>query len=60
MTEKRINDHFSIFLNFENFKDTRQSTFDSIYSGTLENPRFSEIYAPVDGFVINGGFKINR
>lgn len=60
MTEKRINEHFSIFLNFENFLDTRQSTFDSIYSGTLENPRFSEIYAPVDGFVINGGFKINR
>jgi len=59
MTEKRLNDHFSIFLNFENFLDTRQTAFDTIYTGTLENPDFRDIYAPVDGFVINGGVKIN-
>ena len=59
MTEKRISEHFSLFLNFENFLDTRQTAFDTIYTGSLTNPEFRDIYAPVDGFVINGGVKIN-
>ncbi|WP_235906164.1 TonB-dependent receptor [Ginsengibacter hankyongi] len=50
--------HFSIFANFENFTDTRQTKFDTIYEGTITNPVFRDIYAPVDGFVLNGGFKI--
>ncbi len=58
MTEKVLNDTFSIFLNFENFLDTRQTDFDTIYTGSLSDPDFRDIYAPVDGFVINGGFKV--
>ncbi|MCR9226306.1 MAG: TonB-dependent receptor [Flavobacteriaceae bacterium] len=58
MSEKKLGEGFSIFLNFENFLDTRQTRFDTIYSGNISDPQFSEIYAPVDGFVINGGFKI--
>ncbi len=58
MTEKVINETVSVFLNFENFLDTRQSKFDTIYTGSLSNPDFRDIYAPVDGFVINGGFKL--
>ncbi len=58
MTEKRIGDHFSVFLNFENFLDTRQTAFDTIYTGSIDNPQFRDIYAPVDGFVINGGVKV--
>jgi outer membrane receptor for ferrienterochelin and colicins len=50
--------HFSIFANFENFTDTRQTKFDTIYTGTITHPVFRDIYAPVDGFVINGGIKI--
>lgn len=48
---------FSIFLNFENLLDTRQTKFDTIYSGNIANPLFRDIYAPVDGFVVNGGIK---
>ncbi len=48
----------SVFVNFENFIDTRQTKFDSIYTGSITNPVFRDIYAPVDGFVINGGIKI--
>ncbi|MCP9200826.1 TonB-dependent receptor [Gramella sp. GC03-9] len=59
MTEKRIGEKFSVFLNFENILDTRQSRFDTVFTGTLEDPNFRDIYAPVDGFVINGGFKLN-
>ncbi len=57
MVEK-IWDTFSVFINFENFGDTRQTKFDTIFTGTITNPTFRDIYAPVDGFVINGGVKI--
>lgn len=57
MVEK-IWDSFSLFINFENFGDTRQTKFDTIYTGTITNPTFRDIYAPVDGFVVNGGLKI--
>jgi outer membrane receptor for ferrienterochelin and colicins len=58
MIEKTIGEHFSVFLNFENFLDTRQTAFDTIYTGSIDDPDFRDIYAPVDGFVINGGVKI--
>ena len=51
--------HFSLFANAENFTDTRQTRFESIYTGTIQNPQFKEIWAPTDGFIFNGGFKIN-
>jgi outer membrane receptor for ferrienterochelin and colicins len=57
MAEK-LWEHFSIFVNFENLFDTRQTKFDKIYTGTITNPVFRDIYAPVDGFVVNGGLKI--
>ncbi|GAB2778498.1 TonB-dependent receptor [Salinimicrobium soli] len=57
MTEKKW-ENFSIFLNFENFTDTRQTGFDTIYTGSISDPQFRDIYAPVDGFVVNGGVKI--
>jgi iron complex outermembrane receptor protein len=49
---------WSFFLNFENFSDTRQSRYEPIFTGTLANPLFGDIYAPVDGFVVNGGIKL--
>lgn len=56
---ERLWENFSLFLNFENFTDTRQTRFDSIYTGSRSNPQFDDIYAPVDGFVVNGGIKIS-
>lgn len=50
---------FIPFINFENFTDTRQTRFAPIYSGSAINPDFMEIYAPLDGFVFNGGLKIS-
>lgn len=49
---------FSLFVNFENFTDTRQTRFGAIHSGTITNPVFRDIYAPLDGFVVNGGLKL--
>ena len=58
MTEKIFSDDFSLFLNFENFGDTRQTRDGPIYTGAISNPEFVDIYAPLDGFVINGGVKL--
>jgi len=55
---EKLWEHFSLFINFENFTNTRQTRFDTIYTGSIENPEFRDIYAPVDGFVVNGGIKI--
>ena len=56
---ERLWEKFSLFINFENFLDARQTRFDSIYTGEISDPVFRDIYAPVDGFVINGGLKLN-
>jgi outer membrane receptor for ferrienterochelin and colicins len=57
MVEKIFN-KVSLFLNLENFTDTRQSKYGPIYTGSIDNPQFADIYAPVEGFVMNGGLKV--
>lgn len=57
MAEK-IWEKFSIFINFENIFDARQTRFDTIFTGSVQNPVFRDIYAPVDGFIVNGGLKL--
>ena len=57
MVEK-LWEKFSVYINFENFLDARQTRFDTIYTGTITNPVFRDIYAPLDGFLINGGIKL--
>jgi len=49
---------FSLFVNFENLTDTRQTKFGSIYTGSITDPVFKDIYTPLDGFVVNGGIKL--
>ena len=51
-------EHFNIFLNAENFTDRRQTRWDKVFTGSITNPVFSDIYAPTDGIVINFGVKI--
>ncbi|MBO9562277.1 MAG: TonB-dependent receptor [Niastella sp.] len=58
MAEK-LWEHFSLFINFENFSNTRQTRWGPIYSGPIDNPAFKDIYAPLDGFVVNGGIKVS-
>ncbi len=49
----------SLFVNAENFLDSRQSRFEPLYTGSIQNPQFREIYSPTDGFIFNGGFKFS-
>ncbi|RXK59682.1 TonB-dependent receptor [Lacibacter luteus] len=55
---ERLWEKFSLYINFENFLDARQTRFDSIYTGSVNYPVFRDVYAPLDGFVINGGLKL--
>ncbi len=50
--------HLSLFVNFENMLDSRQSRWQSMYTGSVQNPHFAEIWTPTDGFIFNGGFRI--
>jgi len=57
--EYKLSKYLSLFLNTENFLDRRQSRWEPMYSGTVQNPQFREVYTPTDGFIFNGGFKLN-
>ena len=57
MAEK-IFKKFSLFVNFENFSDTRQSRYKNVVNGSHLAPTFDEIWTHTEGFVINGGVKI--
>ncbi|WP_025742253.1 TonB-dependent receptor [Aquimarina pacifica] len=48
----------SVFMNFENFTDRRQSRFSPLILPPHENPVFPEIYAPTDGFIFSVGLII--
>ncbi|MDA9555202.1 TonB-dependent receptor [Pelobium sp.] len=50
--------HLEVFLNAENLTDRRQTRWDNIYDGSVSQPVFRDIYAPLDGIVVNAGVKI--
>lgn len=58
MAEKTLWKHFSFFINFENFTDTRQSNYKRVVNGPNNNPTFDDIWMHTEGFTINGGVKI--
>ena len=45
--------HFTLALNVENILDVRQTRYENIVSGPIDNPVFRELYAPLDGIVGN-------
>jgi outer membrane receptor for ferrienterochelin and colicins len=44
---------FSFVLNGENLLDFRQNKIEKIYDGDINNPVFHDLWAPIDGRVIN-------
>ncbi len=48
----------SVFTNFENFTDVRQSKFSPIVNQPINAPTFPEIYAPTDGVIVSLGILI--
>lgn len=50
--------HWDLFINAENVTDRRQTKWDTLYTGSITNPVFRDVYAPLDGVVVNTGVKI--
>jgi outer membrane receptor for ferrienterochelin and colicins len=48
----------SVFINFENFTDQRQSKYKTVVNPPHNNPSFDDIWNHTEGFVTNGGIKI--
>lgn len=44
---------FTLVLNAENLFNFKQSKYGRIYSGTISNPQFDKLWAPIDGRVVN-------
>lgn len=49
---------FTLFGNIENYTNVRQTNYESLLSAPNNTPQFTEVWAPLDGIVINAGFKI--
>ena len=58
LIERKIK-NVSIVLNCENLTDVRQTRFEKIVNGPINNPTFSSIWAPLDGRVLNLAIRIN-
>ena len=57
MAEKTFG-KFSIYINAENFTDTRQSKYKRVVNEPHNNPTFDDIWTHTEGFVLSGGLKI--
>jgi iron complex outermembrane receptor protein len=50
--------NFTLFGNVENFTDIRQTKYESLRSAPYNTPQFTQVWAPLDGIVVNGGIKV--
>ncbi|MDP4149370.1 MAG: TonB-dependent receptor [Bacteroidota bacterium] len=57
LVEKLIR-RVTIVLNFEDLTDTRQTRFGPVVVPPVTNPAFREIYAPMEGFLVNLAVKV--
>lgn len=58
MIMRKIN-KVSLYMNFENFNDTRQHKLENFDVNSHFKPDFPELYAPTDGRIINAGIIID-
>ena len=58
LAEKSFPPHFSVVLNVENLLDVRQTRFEQVVMGSVTQPTFRPLYAPLDGLVGNVALKI--
>ena len=53
MIARDLGPQWSLVLNCENVLDERQSKYEPLYTGTVQNPQFNALWAPIDGRIIN-------
>ncbi|MFL5743791.1 MAG: TonB-dependent receptor domain-containing protein [Niastella sp.] len=59
MLERKFGKKVSLVLNCENLLDYRQSRHEALYTGTITDPTFKPLWAPIDGRVINISIRWN-
>ncbi|MCW3093245.1 MAG: TonB-dependent receptor [Ferruginibacter sp.] len=57
MAQKTVN-KISLYVNFENFTDQRQSKYKTVVNPPHNAPVFDDIWNHTEGFVVNGGIKL--
>jgi len=55
---ERLWKHLSVFINFENIFNIRQDRYQAWILPPIAQPSFREVWAPLEGFVTNGGIKL--
>jgi outer membrane receptor for ferrienterochelin and colicins len=58
MVERKFGKKCSVVLNGENLFDYRQSKYETLYTGTITQPTFKPLWAPIDGIIINASITI--
>lgn len=53
MLQRKFGEKLSVVLNCENLLDYRQTRYEQIYTGSITNPYFKPLWAPIDGRVVN-------
>ena len=53
MIERKLGNKVSVVLNAENLLDVRQSRRESLFTGSIQQPTFKNLYMPIDGRVVN-------
>ncbi len=57
LAEKKFGKHATLVLNCENLFDYRQSKEEALYTGSISAPNFKQLWAPIDGRVVNLSFR---
>jgi outer membrane receptor for ferrienterochelin and colicins len=58
MIERKFGTKISFVLNGENWFDYRQSNTEQLFTGTIQNPNFVNLWAPIDGRVVNLALRV--
>ena len=53
MVEKKFGPKWSVVANVENLLNVQQSNYEKIYSGSILNPNYKALWAPIDGRALN-------
>ena len=59
LVERKFGNKISLVLNCENLLDYRQSNHEALFTGSITNPTFKPLWAPIDGRVVNLSIKWN-
>ena len=58
MIERKFGPKVSLVLNCENLLDERQSRYESLFTGSIKNPDYKPLWAPIDGRAVNMALRI--